>query len=274
LIDFVDVGFTLEPTTMSSLESLSTYTTSGEVTAAQYVSLPYPSSDPGNNKPSVIQPSFTQSFIGQRSNISTLNRNIYPSQTLNTAQHSYKNVGESYDWFQHLEFSKTVHQRTPAVEVISSSSLSLTSHPQVSVPQAQVSSQTSAQATQPLLSAWTLYDTMLKTEGSAGVQSAVVMAITSSDISSVSSAGYKVNTKKRVISCRPGSCPVATDICTPLGGGKYHCSCRQGIISMYSKTWLYQVIVNFKGRDGNTSYTVKRENLALTIFSANARVKA
>ncbi|XP_048761433.1 uncharacterized protein LOC125670360 isoform X3 [Ostrea edulis] len=230
---FLNLGFNLEPTTMSSLESLSADTTSGEVTAAQYVSLPYSSSEHHNNKPSVIQPSFTQSFIGERNNKSTLNRNVYPSQTLNTAQDSYKNIGKDYDWFQHLESSRTVHQKTPPVEIISSSSLSLTSQPQVSASQPQFSSEPSAQVTQPLLSAWSLYDTMLKTQDSAGIQSSVVMAITSSDVNSISSVVYKVNTKKRFISCRPGSCPAVTDICTPLVGGKFHCSCRQDWLCVY-----------------------------------------
>ncbi|XP_061165962.1 uncharacterized protein LOC133174871 [Saccostrea echinata] len=218
-----ELGLSLEPTTLSSLNSLSVDTTSGEVNAAQFVPLPYPSSEPHNSdKPSFIQPSFTQSFNGQRNNKSLLNRSVNPSQTLYTTQNSYSTMGEDYDVLKLLGSSKTIHQKTSSIEITSSSPMSLTTQHQVSMSQQHDLSKTSTLNTDPLVSQWALYDTMLKTEGSFRIQSSAAMTITSSALSSALVSSTKFN-----VSCKLWSCPTPTDICTPLKGGKFHCSCKQ-----------------------------------------------
>lgn len=226
-----DLALSLEPTTLSSLESLSLDKTPGEVTAAQYVPLLYPSSDQSQIDPSVIQPSFTESFSGTENiNQATLNRSIYPSRTKNAAQDPYQTTGEDYDLTKLLGSSKTAHQKTSAIEISSSSPISLTLQPHVSLSQDPVSSKTSAQGTEPLHSIeWTLYDTMLKTQDSHEIQSQLAaMTITSSVFSSTSTSVMNTTkTSKGNNSCIPRPCPLSTDICTPLKGGKFHCSCRQ-----------------------------------------------
>lgn len=228
-----DLALSLEPTTLSSLESLSLDKSPGEVTAAQYVPLLYPSSDQSQIDPSVIQPSFTESFSGTENiNQATLNRSIYPSRTKNAAQDPYQTTGEDYDLTKLLGSSKTAHQKTSAIEISSSSPISLTLQPHVSLSQDPVSSKTSAQGTEPLHSVeWTLYDTMLKTQDSHEIQSQLAaMTITSSVFSSTSTCTSVMNTTKTSKgnnSCIPRPCPLSTDICTPLKGGKFHCSCRQ-----------------------------------------------
>lgn len=225
-----DLALSLEPTTLSSLESLSLDKSSGEVTAAQYVPLLYPSSDQSQIEPSVIQPSFTESFSGTENiNQATLNRSIYPSRTKNTAQDPYQTTGEDYDLTKLLGSPKTAHQKTSAIEISSSSPISLTLQPHVSMPQAPVSSKTSTQGTEPLHSVeWTLYDTMLKTQDSHEIQSQLeAMTITSSVFSTATSVMNTTKTSKGNNSCILGSCPLSTDICTPLKGGQFHCSCRQ-----------------------------------------------
>lgn len=225
-----DLALSLEPTTLSSLESLSLDKSSGEVTAAQYVPLLYPSSDQSQTDPSVIQPSFTESFSGTENiNQATLNRSIYPSRTKNTAQDPYQTTGEDYDLTKLLGSSKTAHQKTSAIEISSSSPISLTLQPHVSLSQAPVSSKTSTQETEPLHSVeWSLYDTMLKTQDSHEIQSQLAaMTITSSVFSTATSVMNTTKTIKGNNSCIPGPCPLSTDICTPLKRGKFHCSCRQ-----------------------------------------------
>lgn len=225
-----DLALSLEPTTLSSLESLSLDKSSGEVTAAQYVPLLYPSSDQSQVDPSVIQPSFTESFSGTE-NISqaTLNRSIYPSRTKNSAQDPYQTTGEGYDLTKLLGSPKTAHQKTSAIEISSSSPISLTLQPHVSMSQAPVSSKTFAQGTEPLHSAgWALYDTMLKTQDSHEIQSQLAaMTITSSAFSTATTVMNTTKPNKGKYSCLRGPCPWTTDICTPLKGGKFQCSCRQ-----------------------------------------------
>lgn len=226
-----DLALSLEPTTLSSLESLSLDKSSGEVTAAQYVPLLYPSSDQSQTDPSIIQPSFTESFSGTENiNQATLNRSICPSRTKNTAQDPpYQTTGKDYDLTKLLGSSKTAHQKTSAIEISSSSPISLTLQPHVSLSQAPVSSKTSTQETEPLHSVeWSLYDTMLKTQDSHEIQSQLAaMTITSSVFSTATSVMNTTKTSTGNNSCIPGPCPLSTDMCTPLKGGKFHCSCRQ-----------------------------------------------
>nr|XP_022286951.1 uncharacterized protein LOC111099784 [Crassostrea virginica] len=225
----------LEPTTLSSLESLSLDKSSGEVTAAQYVPLLYPSSDqPQNNvRPSVIQPSLTESFSGREHiNQATLNRSIFPSKTLNSAQDSYQTVGE-YDMSKILGSPKTAHQKTSAIEITSSSPLSLTLQPIVSMFQPTISSKTSTQGMEPMISAgWSMYDTMIKTQDVQEIQSHASMTITSSAFSTQTIIMHNSKARKGSNSCHPGSCPLTTDVCTPLSGGRFHCSCRK--VYMYN----------------------------------------
>ncbi|XP_062589107.1 uncharacterized protein LOC134250772 [Saccostrea cucullata] len=219
-------GFSLEPTTLSSLDSLPGDTTTGEVNGAQFVPLPYPSSEPQNSdNPSFIQPSFSQSLNGHRNNKSILNRSINPSQTRYTTQNSYSTMGEDYDVLKLLGSSKTIHQKTSSIEIASSSPMSLTSQPQISMSQQDGLSKTSALGTEPLSSQWALYDTMLKTQDSVRIQSSAAMTITSSAISPVSVP--KPRSGKVSVSCKPWSCPMPTDVCIPLKGGKFLCSCKQ-----------------------------------------------